>query len=480
MPSAVTGFLCLLACVPFCLTAKGESDLDSSGITISAKLSDKYINDMSSRSAEYQSKMEQSTTKYLDKLKAQEQILQQQLSKTNPEAAIRIFNGSQQAYDKLQNDLKNNSGNVLNSYGRYIPGIDSAITSLKFLQQNGSMTGKLGNNIAQVKAAMSKVQALEDQFKKTDNVEDFIKQREAYLRQQLSGYNLPGLTQYNQQAAYYAQAINDFKQDWEDPTRLEQKAIALLNKLPAFQDFMRKNSMIAGLFNIPDDYSTTGIAGLQTRDQVQQLMQQQMQFMGPSGAQTAQQNIGDAQSSLTTMRDKLNKGSSDLAMPDGKGNSQHTKTLFKRIQYGFDMQSTKSNLYFPNQTAFSLTAGYKLDDRNTIGFGIGYSAGWGRDIQHISVTSQGIGLRSFADFKIKGSFYGSGGFEYNLAHPFVSINQLRTTNLWQKSGLIGITKMVSVRSNLVKKTKVQLLWDFLSYSQSPQRSPWVFRVGYNF
>src|SRR6202030_2437358 len=128
MPSAVTGYLCLLACVPFCLAAKGESDLDSSGITISAKMSDKYINDMGSRSAEYQSKIEQSTTKYLDKLKAQEQILQQQLSKTNPDAAIKIFNGSQQAYDKLQNDLKNNSGNVLNSYGRYIPGIDSAIT----------------------------------------------------------------------------------------------------------------------------------------------------------------------------------------------------------------------------------------------------------------------------------------------------------------------------------------------------------------
>jgi hypothetical protein len=435
---------------------------------------------MGSRSAEYQSKIEQSTTKYLDKLKAQEQILQQQLSKTNPDAAIKIFNGSQQVYDKLQNDLKNNSGNVLNSYGRYIPGIDSAITSLKFLQQNGNMAGKLGNNVAQVKAAMSKVQALEDQFKKADNVEDFIKQREAYLKQQLSGYNLPGLTQYNQQAAYYAQAMNDFKDDWEDPTRMEQKAIALLNKLPAFRDFMRKNSIIAGLFNIPDDYSTAGIAGLQTRDQVQQLMQQQMQFMGPSGAQTAQQNIGDAQSSLTTLRDKLYKGSSDLAMPDGKGNSQHTKSLFKRLEYGVNVQSTPSNNFIPSITDFALTAGYRINDQSVVGIGMSYNMGWGTDIQHIHISSQGIGLRSYLDVKLKGSFYASGGYEKGYNKVFTSLNQLYANNIWQTSGLIGISKIISLKGNFVKKTKVQLLWDVLSYSQTPRTQPLVFRLGYNF
>ena len=93
----------------------------------------------------------------------------------------------------------------------------------------------------------------------------------------------------------------------------------LLNKLPAFQNFMKKNSMIAGLFNIPDDYSTAGIAGLQTRDVVQKQMQQQMMFMGPNGAQAAQLNIGDGQSALTTLRNKLNQGSSELAMPDWSG-----------------------------------------------------------------------------------------------------------------------------------------------------------------
>ncbi len=327
---------------------------------------------------------------------------------------------------------------------------------------------------------MSKVQALEDQFKKTDNVEDFIKQREQYLQQQLSSYNLPGLQQYKQQAAYYGQEMQELKQDWDDPSRAEAKAMDLLNKLPAFQNFMKKNSMIAGLFNIPDDYSTSGIAGLQTRDQVQKLMQEKMQMMGPNGAQTAQQNIGDAQSALTSLRNKLNQGSSELAMPDGQGNNQHTKTLFKRLEYGINVQSSMASGYYPQSTAFAGTVGYKLNDKSVIGVGLSYNVGWGTDIHHIHISNQGIGIRSYLDVQLKGSFYASGGFEKNYNKVFTSLNQVVAGNLWQNSGLIGISKIVSLKGNFMKKTKVQLLWDFLSYYQTPRTQPFVFRVGYNF
>jgi hypothetical protein len=480
MSSAVTGMLCLLVCMPVALIAQNGSVPDSLPVTISAKLSDKYINAIGRRSVEYQVKMEQGTKKYLNILKTREQLLEKQLNKIDSGATSKIFNGTEQTYDKIENELKNNSGNVIKSCGKYIPSIDSALTSLKFLQKDGNIAGNLRSNISRVTTAMSKVKALEDQFKKTDNVEDFIRQRETYLQQQLASYNLPGLQQYKQDAAYFAQTITELKQDWDDPSRVEEKAMTLLNKLPAFREFMQKNSMIAGLFNLPDDYSVSGLAGLQTRDEVQKLMQQQMANMGPGGSQMAQQNIGVGQSTLTDLRTKINQGSSELSMPSGQGNNQHTKNLFKRIQYGFDMQSTRSNIYFPNQTAFALTAGYKLNDRNTIGIGISYSVGWGKDIRHISVTSQGFGFRSFGDFKIKGSFYGSGGFEYNYAYPFNSVSQLQSSGLWQRSGLIGITKMVSIRSHLVKKTKLQLLWNFLSYYQVPQTQPIVFRVGYNF
>ncbi len=481
MPSAVTGFFCLLLSIPLGLMAQKQSVPDSTGLTISPKLSEKYIQDIGNRSADYQAKMQQSTEKYLDKLNVQEQLLQKQLSKTDPAAADRIFTGSQQMYDKIQNDLKNNSENILRPMGKYVPGIDSAVTSLKFLQQNGNLPGKLGTNVTQVKAALSKVQSLEDQFKKTDNVEDFVKQREQYLQQQLSSYNLPGLQQYKQQAVYFGQQMQELKQDWDDPSRAEAKAMTLLNSMSSFQNFMKKNSMIAGLFNIPDDYSTSGIAGLQTRDVVQKQMQQQMMFMGPNGAQTAQQNIGDGQSALTNLRNKLNQGSSsELAMPDGQGNNQHTKTLFKRLEYGINVQSSVANGRYPESAAFAGTVGYKINDKSTAGVGLSYNLGLGSDIHHIQISNQGIGIRSYLDVQLKGSFYASGAFEKNFNKVFTSLNQVVAGNLWQNSGLIGISKIVSLKGNFMKKTKVQLLWDFLSYSQRPKTQPFVFRVGYNF
>jgi len=46
--------------------------------------------------------------------------------------------------------------------------------------------------------------------------------------------------------------------------------------------------------------------------------------------------------------------------------------------------------------------------------------------------------------------------------------------------LIGISKMVSLKTKFFKKTKLQLLWDFLSGDQLPIAQPILFRVGYSF
>jgi len=84
------------------------------------------------------------------------------------------------------------------------------------------------------------------------------------------------------------------------------------------------------------------------------------------------------------------------------------------------------------------------------------------------------------DVKIKGSFSASGGLELNHTTPFARFQQLRDWADWTKSGLIGVTKTVSMKSRVFKKTKVQLLWDFLSYQQRPRTQAVIFRIGYAF
>ncbi len=234
--------------------------------------------------------------------------------------------------------------------------------------------------------------------------------------------NLPkGLTDefagFQKEAYYYSAQLKEYKDMLNDPDKMVQKGLSLLNKLPAFTNFMKQNSELASLFRLPDNYGTPqSLAGLQTRSQVQQQIQNQIAGGGPNAQQMVQQNLQAAQTQLNTLKDKLNKlgngGGSDMDVPDFKPNNQRTKSFWKRLEYGSNLQTAKNN-FFPVTSDIGLSVGYKLNDKNTIGIGASYKMGWGQDIKHIKITNQGMGLRSFIDVKLKGSFYLSGGLEYN-------------------------------------------------------------------
>ena len=106
-----------------------------------------------------------------------------------------------------------------------------------------------------------------------------------------------------------------------------------------------------------------------------------------------------------------------------------------------------------------------------------YKVGWGKDIRHIAVTHQGMGLRSFADVKIKGGFWLSGGAELNYRSAFNDFTVLDDFSPWQKSALLGVSKKYNIGK---KKGNVQLLYDFLYKQQVPVTQPLVFRTGFTF
>jgi len=262
-----------------------------------------------------------------------------------------------------------------------------------------------------------------------------------------------------------------------------RKALAILNKIPAWTHFIQQNGQLAGLFGISSSYGTVaGVDGLQTRDVVQQLLQGTMSSGGSGGMAALQSSLGSAHDQLDQLKDKFTKlgsGSGDIDMPDFKPNNQKTKPFLKRLEFGVNLQTTRANGYFPSETDFGLSLGYKISDKMTIGIGGSYNVGWGTSIQHIKFSSQGLSLRSFIDVLIKKNFYISGGFEESYTTPFTSLAQLQSTSIWQQSGLIGVSKMVSMPGKVVKKTKISLLWNFLSYYQLPPTQALIFRVGYS-
>jgi len=463
-------------------------------VTVSDKVIDlpsKLFIRIQGKTADLDKQLTAQTDKYLAKMAKREERLRKKLYKIDSTAAKDLFANSAEQYAALSQKIKTDTGSRTQSMsGEYQPYTDSLKVSLKFLQQNPSASSLSPKMQSELQSSSSQLQALQAKMQDADQVKSYVQQRKQQIGDYITQHaSLAGVLgkQYqgmNQDAYYYSQQVRQYKEMLNDPDALEQKALSLLNQLPAFQSFMKQNSQLAGLFNLPANYgSPQGLVGLQTRDQVNSLIQGQVASGGAGGAAALQSNLQSAESQLDSYKDKLSqlgKGSGDIEMPNFKPNDQKTRTFWKRLEYGTNFQTTRNNYYFPTVSDLGLSVGYRLTNTSTIGIGASYKLGWGNGIQHVALSSQGAGLRSFLDIKIKGSFSATGGLEYNYTTPFRSAQQLRHWADWTKSGLIGITKTVSIKSRVFKKTRVSLLWDFLSYSQIPKTPSLLFRIGYNF
>jgi hypothetical protein len=458
----------------------------------------KLFSRVQSKAADLDKQLTKQTEKYIRQMAKREARLQKKIAKVDSAAAKRLFAGSAESYAALLRKFKNDTAGGKLGSEPYQPYTDSLRTSLNFLQQNPQLLNAAGKDAtalqAQLQGSAGQLQQLQAKMQGTDAVNTFIQQRKDQLKAYLSQYTQlpPGLNNayqgLNQRMYYYTQQLTHYKEMLNNPDELEKKALAVLDQTAAFQNFMKNNSQLASLFGLPgtagngaNATTAQALAGLQTRDQLQQMVQGQLSGGGGNAMQALQQNLESGQSQLDALKNKISQygqGGQNIESTDFTPNDQKTKTLWKRLEYGVNMQTTRTNYAFPLVTDFGLSLGYKLSNNNTVGVGGSYKMGWGSGINHIAISSQGAGLRSFLNIHIKGSWSATGGLEYNYETPFVSLQQINHLSYWTQSGLIGIMKTVSLKSPVLKKTTLQLLWDFLSYQQVPRTQPILFRIGY--
>jgi hypothetical protein len=445
-------------------------------------VSNNYLESIGGRADKLEEKLDRKSQKALGQFQKQEERIKRKLSRIDSSKAASLFNNAADQYKSFEQKLQ--KGILSKGYNA---SLDTILTSLKFLQQNPEWLSKAKDAKDKLKDALGKVNGLQSSFQKADEIIKFLKERRQYLNEQLSQLGFAKeLKHLNKQAFYFSQQLNEYKAVFKDHKKAEKKALEVLSKTKFFKDFLHRNSELASIFPLPgnsnDPVTQASLAGLQTRVQVNGLIQQRLASGGAAAQVQFQQNIQQAQSQLNQLKKKLTQlggGSSDFEMPEGfKPNSQKTKSFFNRLELGTNIQSQKANGFFPVTTDLGLSVGYKLNDKSILGVGASYKMGWGRDIRHVNVTHQGVGLRSFADWKIKGSFWLSAGYEMNYRREFKNIDVLKDYSAWQKSGLAGLSKVISLNTKFFKNTKVQLLWDFLSYQQVPRTQPILFRIGY--
>jgi len=483
-------------CLLFSVTTRQAMAQDSSSLTERIQhFPNKFFRKIQGKADDLNQQLDRQTQNYLRSLSRQDRTLRRKLSQSDS-AGTKSFlaNDSGQRYALMLQKMKNDTSTAPRPLGgAYYPYMDSMKTSLAFLSKNPQLLDASKVDPAQIQATLNKLQVLQNKMQDADQIKQLVQQRQDEIKACLSKYaQLPSgmlgaYNGYNQRYFYYTQQVQQYKDMLNDPDKMTTTALGLLNKVPGYTSFLSRNSMLASAFNLPagvtTSATTSAVHGLATRDQVIEAFNGQFGKQGQDMTAIIQGKVQDGQGSAAQLTDKLtslgNSQGADIDIPDFKPNMQKTKSFLKRLVYGVDLQTIQGSYFFPATSDIGVSVAYKLNDDNSLGVGASAKIGWGQDISHIRISGQGLGLRSFADFRIKKSWFATGGFEYNYQQPFQPVDALHLSG-WTPSGLVGVSKVISLKTKVFKSTKVQFLWDFLSYEQVPKTAAFKFRIGYSF
>ncbi|MDX2048314.1 MAG: hypothetical protein SFU87_16105 [Chitinophagaceae bacterium] len=448
---------------------------------------DKYLKSVNEKTVDFNRKIERFTSKALKRVLRQEQKMKKKLLKTDSLLAAKLFPYSIDSLQKLQKFFNNQTDKVKRpSDVNYFPYLDTLTQSLAFLEKSEHLFEGINANKKYVTDVIVKVKVMEKNMEGVKKVQEFLKDRKAILKANLK--NFPALSKYikrvNKEVYYYTAQINEYKTILSDQAKIEQLVLSAIRELPAFKKLMSDNSQLSGLFGmttIPSFSSGSNavVNGIQPRAAVQQAIQTSLGGSGSNVSQMVTQQLGQAQATVEKLRNKLNElgAMDDNEVPDFKPKNLRTKSFWKRAEYGFDMQFSKANNLLPSSGNIAFMLGYKLSERNNIGFGIGYRSGFGKSWNNLSLTHEGISLRTYANWRIKGGIYLQGGSEWNYNSRFRRIQQLKDVSMWEHSALLGISKKYNVSKKL--KGNIQVLYDFL-HKQHVNAQPVLFRIGFGF
>jgi len=463
------------------ITTMNINEPDSSRSNLQ-QLPNRYFLQVIGKSRQFEQKVNKRSQKALGRLAKQEKKMQAKLARIDSVAAKNIFSRSIDSMGNLQARLKQkvskyDPSKLGASYSGYL---DTLQNSLTFLKDAKSLSGQSKILQDKVSGSLQSVQQLQAQLQQAEQIKAYIRERKQQLKAQLAQYTgfTKDLEKFNKEAYYYGQQLKEYKELLKDKKKAEAKALEVLKKVPAYNDFLQKHSQLAGLFNFSAAGAAPNLEGLQTRAQVEQLIQQRLGGGGPNAQAAVSQQMSQARERFNELKDKFPDVDNAADMPGFKPNEMKTKSFLQRLEFGGNMQFARSTQYFPTTSDIAGQVAYKFHKNGSAGIGAAYKLGLGTGFNNIRFSHQGVGLRSFLDWKLKGSFYVNGGFEENYNAAFTNTDQLRNINNWQGSALIGVSKKYKVSSKL--KGNIILLYDFLYNQHVPRTDPIKLRLGYNF
>lgn len=438
------------------------------------KVSPIYIQQVSIKSQKYERLMQRHADKILSRtLRIEHRISRFAKKHHLPLREVLTPDSIQHLFDASMNNYTAEE-NIVGTYaGLYIDSLENA---LKFLEQRRNT---LTLPSAEITKSLEKVKQLKQQFTRAEKLKQQLHQRQKDLQTQLQGFAQLNklLIQYNKRVYYYSARMREYQTLFSDRKKAEAKAMTLLSKSQMYQEFLRKNSQLASLFNLSDDFNTSrSLEGLQTRNVINRLVTQRV---GSDAAtqQAVSQQMEVARQQFSELKKKFPELDNAGEIPNFKPSPLKSKPLLQRLEWGSNIQFQKSSSYFPTTSDLAVQVGYKFNMKGTAGIGMAYKLGIGKDWSHIAFSHQGLGFRSFVDWKLKGNFYVHCGYEldkHSISTASINLPQL---NGYQESALLGISKKYKVNTRI--KGNLMVLYDFFAPRQLPKTDNIKVRIGYS-
>jgi hypothetical protein len=135
----------------------------------------------------------------------------------------------------------------------YVPELDSLQTGLKFLEQvKLPLHVPLENWVSTINSVNGSIDGVRTTLDQANEIESYVRDRKRLLKEQFEKYGIAKeLKKLERDFFYYQQQLLEYKSMLKDRKKLGTKAMAELRRLPAFTEFMKKNSQIAQLFHLP-------------------------------------------------------------------------------------------------------------------------------------------------------------------------------------------------------------------------------------
>jgi hypothetical protein len=421
----------------------------------------RYLHNKTTDLSNYQSKYQRRIGVLLQRMERKEKRVLQRIARTDSTRTNRLRNTADfgALAGMTADSLKHNS-----FARRANASIDSLKAIQSFIDQQSQGKALPGDQYTE------QIKSLKQHFDYEQQLNALIKKRTADLKDAANG--ITGLQGIDKQSFYAVERLKACKQIAQSPDALEEKALAYLQGSPGFTQAMKGTG---------PDASPEAASMQQTQQQLTASLQQK--FSGNLSQLSSQMNgqINGWQNKLADTRNTISKANNLLhqAPPAFKVNPMRCLPFSQRLEKQFNIQTTRATALSPALLETSFMLGFRQNARLSYGTGLALNTGLGQNWSNICVSFQGLGYRTYLQWKGPYGLSAYGGYERMYSNqaapketdqPFQSLHR---TKYYTESLLLGLALNYKVSQRF--NGGLQLLAD-IWWREKGLRSPFVFRI----